>query len=265
MTHPDLPKFESPPVNEVAMGVKFEPIEGLTLAHFGLFWATLRDEFGKSEEAIPLGTPADIPMRAGGGPLPRLWLVHNDEQFLIQLQPNIFYFNWRRRGEKQAYPSYDSIRPLFEKYLSSFFAFLEHEGLPTPSAFSCDLTYVNIIPTLAEKMEKIELGYLFPDFSWNSTEERALTHPKAVNWHSAFDLADEAGDLTAKIQSATNKEDGSSVIKFEINASGGTKLLSLSETDTWFEIAHSAIVMAFADLTISDAQRELWGRKNGAA
>lgn len=247
------------------MGVKFKPIDGLTLGHFGLFWGALRDTFGSSEEAVPLRKLTDPAIRKGGGVLPRLWLISNDEQYLIQLQPDVFYFNWRRREEKQAYPSYDSIRPLFEKYLSSFLAFLEHENLPTPPEFSCELTYVNIIPTITEKMEIIDLGYLFPDFSWNSTEERTLTHPKAVNWHSLFDLDDEAGDLTVKIQSATSNEDGSPVIRLEINASGGDKWLSISETDTWFDIAHSAIVTAFVDLTSGDAQRELWRRKNGAA
>ncbi len=265
MTRTDLPKFKSPPVNEVAMGVKFEPIEGLTLAHFGIFWATLRDEFGKSEEAIPLGTPTDTPLRVGGGPLPRLWLVHNDEQFLIQLQPNIFYFNWRRRDDDQVYPSYDAINPLFRKYLALYFTLLSSEGLPPPVAFSCDLSYINLITEQSNDAAKGSLTNPFPDFVWRQSKERFLPRPKAVNWHSVFDLPDGAGDLSARVQSATRVADGSAVLRFEIKATGGEQRLTLKETENWFDIAHRAIVLSFVDMTDSDIQREVWKRTDDAS
>ena len=265
MTRTSLPKFKAPPVNEVAMGVKFAPIEGLTLAHFGLFWATLRDEFARSEEAIPFGTPTEIPVREGGLPLPRLWLVHNDEQFLIQLQPNIFYFNWRRRDDDQTYPSYDAINPLFRKYLTLYFTLLSSEGLPPPVAFSCDMSYINLITEQSNDSANGSPTNLFPDFVWRQSKERFLPRPKAVNWHSVFDLPDGAGDLSARVQSATRVADGSAVLRFEIKATGGEQRLTLKETEKWFDIAHRAIVLSFVDMTNSDIQREVWKRTDDAS
>ena len=260
MTRTGLPKFKTPPVNEVAMGVKFEPIEGLTLAHFGLFWGTLRDEFTRSEEAIPLGTPTDMSVRKGGLPLPRLWLIQNDEKYLIQLQPDIFYFNWRKRDDKQKYPSYDYISPLFRRYLKLYFELLDRETLPVPEEFICDLTYVNLIAEQVAEPKTADLNYLFPDFSWRQLEDRALPRPKAVNWISVFDLAGGAVELSAKIQTAKSGVDDSPVLRFEIKASSGNPRLRLEETEKWFDLAHRAIVTSFADLTSDEAQRELWRR-----
>ena len=142
----DLPHFEAPPINEVAMGVRFAPIEGLVLTHFGLFWSLLREEFSKSEEAIPLSISETLAVGKTGLPQPRLWLIHNEDQYLIQLQPNMFYFNWRRQDEAQDYPRYSSIKPLFYDYWQRYVEFLAREQLPQPEAVNCNLTYVNIIP-----------------------------------------------------------------------------------------------------------------------
>ena len=256
----DLPHFEAPPINEVAMGVKFAPIEGLLLSHFGLFWSSLRGEFGKSEEAVPLGSFEDLVMSKAGPPLPRTWLIHNDGQYLIQLQPNLFYFNWRRQDEVQNYPRYSTIKPLFHDYLQRYIEFLAREQLPQPDAVNCDLTYVNMIPTSPNGGSRDSFSSLFPDLSWRQAEDRFLTVPKTLSWQTTFDLPDGAGELTAKIQSAKRVSDDLPVLRFEITARGIGSKLPLNEIDHWFDLAHQTIVLSFVDLTSGETQREVWKR-----
>lgn len=256
----DLPHFEAPPINEVAMGVTFAPIQGLRLSHFGLFWSSVRSEYGKTEEAVPLGSFEDLAMSMSGGPLPRIWLIHNDEQYLIQLQPNIFYFNWRRKGEDQSYPRYYTIKPLFYDNLKRYFEFLTQEQLPLPEVVNCNLTYVNIIPEGQNGDARKGLNGLFPDMNWRHATDRFLPMPKALNWQTTFDMADDVGELTAKVQNAKRVSDGLPVIRFEINVRSSGTELPLDETEHWFDLAHQAIVTSFVDLTSVEAQRDIWKR-----
>lgn len=260
----DLPDFEAPPINEVAMGVRFAPIQGLVLAHFGLFWSSLKDEFGKSEEAMPLGPFDELPMSTGGGPLPRTWLIHNDEQFLIQLQPNLFFFNWRRRDEAQSYPRYSTIKPLFQDYLQRFMEFLVQEELPGPEEVSCDLTYVNVIPKDQYEGSNDGLGSLFPDLTWRQEGDRFLQTPKNQTWQATFDLPDAAGELTAKIQSALRLPGNLPVLRFELTARSKGLKLPMAEIEHWFDLAHRVIVLSFVDLTSDELQRKVWKRVDGA-
>ena len=264
MTRPDLPHFKAPPINEVVMGVRFAQIEGLQLTHFGLFWSLLRGEFGRSEEASPLGTIEDLIISKGGGPLPRTWLIHNDEQYLIQLQPNIFFFNWRRQKDTGEYPRYATIKPLFHDYLHRFLEFLTKEQLPLPEAANCELTYVNMIPERQIGGAIDGIGGMFPDLSWRQLKDRYLQAPNSIIWQTTFDLPDDAGELTTKIQSAKRVADDVSYLRFEISARGVGSKLPMDTLEGWFDLAHEAIVLSFVDLTGIEMQREVWERTDGA-
>lgn len=264
MTQKNLPHFETPPVNEVAMGVRFVPIEGLHLAHFGLFWSLLRTKFGRSEEAVPLGTIDDLIMSKVGGPLPRIWLIHNDEQYLIQLQPNIFYFNWRRREDTGEYPRYATIKPLFHDYFHQFLEFLTREQLPNPKAANCELTYVNLIPESQIGGSIDGIGGMIPNLSWKQLKDRYLQAPNSINWQTTFDRPDDAGELTIKIQSAKRVADDVSYLRFEISARSVGSKLPLDTLENWFDLAHEAIVLSFVDLTSIEMQRDVWNRVDGA-
>lgn len=247
------------------MGIRFKPIDGLTLAHLGLFWASVKDDFGKSEEASPLMDSLDEASLRSGVLYPRLWLIQNDDQYLIQLQPNIFFFNWRRQQDDQNYPSFSTITPLFHKYLGLYIKFLADLDLPPPEAVSCDLTYVNMIPDEKDGEPNYGFSNLFPDLVWRNNEDRFLPVPKALSWQTTFDFLEDVGELTAKIQSAKRKSDGQPLLRFELTARNRDSRLPLDEIDGWFEIAHRMIVMSFADLTSSEAQTQVWKRVGDAS
>jgi len=261
----NLPNFEAPPINEVAMGVQFAPIEGLLHTHFGLFWSLVKEEFSKSDEAAPLGTAEGLWINQKTNvPLPRTWLVHDETQCLIQLQPDIFYFNWRRQADDQNYPSYAEIKPLFYKYLWRYVDFLTGEKLLPPEQVKCDLTYVNIIPR-GEGDEPVEfLAELLPDVSWRLAKDRYLPLPKALSWQATIEI-EEAIELTANVNPAARKTDDHPVLRLQISARDTGPGSSLDATEPWFDRAHDAIVLSFIDLTSERKQRELWKRTDAAS
>lgn len=260
-----LPDFEDPPIHEVVIGVKFPPIDGLMLTHFGLFWALLKDEFTTSQEAVPLGQIDEQPVRVSGLPLPRVWLIHEEQQYLLQLQPNLFYFNWRQQDPKVQYPRYKTIKPLFYRHLDAFFTFLEKEGLALPELLSCNLTYINLIDGDPESGLKDLYGSLFPDASWRHLDDRYLSTPTAINWQSTFDMPEGDGELAAKIQSAKRRSDSHPLLRFEINVQSPSSGLPLDQTEAWLDSAHKAIVLSFADLTSEEMQRSIWKRSDGTS
>jgi uncharacterized protein (TIGR04255 family) len=90
----DLPDFNNPPLDEVALSVQFEPIQGLQTPQIGLFWSTLRRDFLKTEQHPPLDPvieqfgPALRPSVrfeiSNAHPEPRCWFLREDSTDLIR-------------------------------------------------------------------------------------------------------------------------------------------------------------------------------------
>jgi hypothetical protein len=90
----------SPPINEVVCGFIFEPPDGLDSVLVGAYWSTRRDEFPGRQVSPPI---ADAPFFGNILPL-RTLLIDRAEAFLLQIQADRFYLNWRRR--KGEYPRF---------------------------------------------------------------------------------------------------------------------------------------------------------------
>lgn len=259
----DLPHFEEPPIHEVAIGFKFAAIKDLSSTHFGLFWAQLKEEFGVCREVAQLSTSDGPIFNEIGLPQSRLWLIHNDQQHLMQLQSNIFYFNWRRTSQNQDYPRFSSITPFFYDNWQRYVAFLGEVGLPQPEAVECNLTYVNNISPDQNVYSNIGSSGLFPDVNWRQLDNRYLPPPKTFDWQAIFDI-DETLELTAKVQSGVSAAGNDPVLRFEIAATDLRPNSPVNETQKWFDDAHKAIVLSFADLTDPTTQHKLWKRADGA-
>ncbi len=51
----ELPDYHNPPAVETALGVRFSPIEGWNVFHYGLLLSKFKDEYPKQELHPPLG------------------------------------------------------------------------------------------------------------------------------------------------------------------------------------------------------------------
>ncbi len=162
--------------------------------------------------------------------------------------------------EKQEYPHYESIKPLFQKHLAQFFNFLGGEGFDQPEPSICQLAYINTIPK-GQGWETIaDIQKILPDLCWRDRDDRFLPPLQNLYWQGGVDLPEESGQLSIKLQNAIQKAGDTPVFRLEIVAQGIGKDRSISDIWSWFDLAHKWIVRGFADLTDREVQIEHWKR-----
>jgi hypothetical protein len=86
----------SPPINEVVCGFIFDPLKGLDPVLVGAYWGTRVEEFPGKQIGPPI---ADVTAPFFGDmPMFRTLLIDKTQAFLLQIQTDRFYLNWRRRN-----------------------------------------------------------------------------------------------------------------------------------------------------------------------
>ena len=256
----DQPKYENPPVVEVAIGVTFEKLPNFKLPHTGLFWGKIKSEFPHCEHASPMGSKEEVFDSKISLPIPRIWLINETRDKLIQLQDTRFYFNWRKTGEKSEYPSYDEIKKTFLVHWTNFNKFLGKIGQDPVNITNCELSYINHIPKDQGWSKLSEINKVFPNIDWSKTQNGFLKNPNAISSLTVFPFPDGKGTLTVKIDSGTRNLDSLPIISLEMATKGLGEDKSDDAVWKWFELAHDWIVRGFADLTDLKVQEKIWKR-----
>jgi uncharacterized protein (TIGR04255 family) len=257
-------KYKHPPINELIIGAYFDqPIIPLHSEHIGLFWGQVRKEFPKIQQQPELSLPIVAPhfsfqigLTDEPYPMPRFWLVAEDETTLMQIQKNAFILNWRKRDTD--YPHFENVKSSFDKYFELYLSFLRRElGIEGINIQVAELTYSNLI----------ESGEYWKDASDTATLIPSLSIPNPgmpiegnldFNYLTAYKLA---SDLTLNVAVRTGRkatETAKSVLVLEFRAVGAFGAESKVEVDSWYEKAHDAIGRCFTAMTNSDIQRRYW-------
>lgn len=212
-----LPDYKKPPVIEVACGIVFETVGSFKGHRLGLFWQKVRDKFPVCEHAARLGFPPESLDLANY--LPRVWFVSEEQNMLIQLQDDRFFFNWRRIQHEEAYPRYSTIIEAFKTNLGIFQGFLEEEKLGSVKPEKCELTYINHIPK-GEGWESLsDINEVFRDFAWDSNE-RFLPAPLSLGGQVVFPLPNDKGRLNVTLQHGERKLGKYPILILQISARG---------------------------------------------
>ncbi len=252
-----LPDFKKPPVIEVVCGIVFEKIENFRAHHLGLFWQKVQGEFPTCEHAARLGFNSESPDLTNY--LPRVWFVSKEQNRLIQLQDDRFFFNWRKTEQEKAYPQYSTIIEAFKANLGIFQEFLKEEGLGSVNPNTCELTYINHIPKGEGWKSLNDISGVFRDIAWDSSE-RFLPEPIGLGGQLVFSLGEDKGRLNIILQHGEKKIDKCPILILQISARGLGGNKSMEKVWDWFEIAHEWIVCGFADLTGTTIQKDVWQR-----
>jgi len=267
----DLPDYEVPPIDEVAIGVQLvSPIEGFVDPHAGLFWERVKDRYPKAEthprvESMPqpfalnpnLPPPLSFPFSPNAGS--RTFLISDDDAYLLQIQNNRFFRNWRRRQE-QEYPHFDELASDFQADLLVFRSFLADEGLRERPIGLFEVTYINWIADLAMH------EFLRPASNTDLDTDGIRPWPETQTWQAAYGCTNETGDTVARL----NVQCASATRTTESGFEQGTQFAftfsepadpvideqSLPELLT---SARRAIVRSFTQLTTEPAH-ERWRR-----
>jgi uncharacterized protein (TIGR04255 family) len=256
MSASTLPSYEAPPVIEVVLGLTFETLSLVKFPHIGLFWDTIRSEFPNCQQAPTLGNINSVIEPESGVPLPRVWLINQEDDNLIQLQKNKFLFNWRKRAS--SYPRFEPVSTKFFKYLFSFKQFLEENDLGLIRPSECELTYINHIPKGTGWEAPADVGFVLPDVCWQRRKERFLPDPGALNWNVSFALPKDVGTLFVKLNSAIRIPDNMPLLILELTVKRSVPDEPDDKIKAWYATAREWIVRGFEDLTSEKVQMEHW-------
>jgi uncharacterized protein (TIGR04255 family) len=272
LTRPQLPDFKRPPVTEVALSMQFETLRGLRAIHLGSLWDKLdRIRFPKVEEqpAVPksverfgsstaLGPPRfeflNLP------PLPRYFFISNDETEVVQVQPDRFTFNWRKRSPDDEYPRYEQVVGKFEELARVFELFLAEQRLGTIVIEQAEITYVNEI---AGKSASTRMEAVLSVFSGAYTTNY-LPPPEQVNVALMFPV-ESAGKQVGRlyVNSAASTNPDAPGMQLTLIARGKLAGTDIKAAVEFCGLGRAAIVNGFASIT-SKEMHKAWERTDDA-
>lgn len=266
-----MPDYSSPPLNEVVLGVQFEPHEGYQQVRAGEVWNLYRQDYPIVQEHQALsptfetfGLPQAAQFNFGiisGASHDRFWFLSPSQDELIQFQNDRLLHNWRKFGDHtNEYPRYEAIIRKFEAELRSLERYMMSLGSRPDQRLKInqsEITYINHIPC----------------------EGDAGTACQSAKWLSLFNIDDyRFEDFNCTFRRRALRADGSPYARLTCQAAVGSEpkkgriiVLTLTfrgapQHDTidsaleFLGVGRQMIVEFFTQITTKEAH-VAWGRK----
>ena len=269
----DLPDFDEPPLDEVALSVQFNPLPRLQAPHIGLLWSNYKDQFPIIEQHPSIdpvferfGPPEGPSVKfeiSATPPIPRSWFLKKDGTELIQVQQDRFIHNWRKVNTSDLYPRYEHVRGEFEKELEIFCSFVNTENLGEFSPNQCEVTYTNVITTENDIRHGLA-GDVFTPISLNYSDN-CLGEPENIRFATQYIFNDSSGDpigrLHISIKPAFKVSDNRPMFILNMTARGEPKGKEAKDILSFFDLGREWIVRGFTSIT-SPEMHKFWRRKD---
>lgn len=268
---PDLPSFLRPPVREVALGIRFDPLP-LELPHVVTLWERLRADLPGFEQQPPLPPtpPEDLSTdlqpqiqlaMVAAPPLPRFWLVSDDRTEVCQVQSDRLVVNWRQERAEDVYPRYEHVRDLLRSCAATFTDVLKEAGIEGIHVFQAEVDYVNQIDRGEGWDDLSDLGNVFTFFNPVDIDE---TRPAPSTGGAAFQFlvpntADPVGRLYLDV--VTSTRDDLRVLNLVLRSRVPLNDGELDDAFGALDFGRSSIVRTFAAVT-TPAMHERWEREH---
>ena len=195
-----FPKLEQPPVVEVVCGVVYEAIPQIDPFLLGLYWKQREPFFKQRLLQPPLLDATDMILGQGIGPV-RSWLVSKDEVFVVQVQADRFYLNWRRR--KDDYPRFNdpaTNKPgLLSRFLDEFKQFSDFVTKEIGASFKI------------ERLQLSKIDHFVESRDWEGMADLA----KLLPWLSPFEKF--SSTKTPEVTLSFSEDSGNSALRVSMN------------------------------------------------
>lgn len=266
-----LPDFQHPPVDEVALSLQFQPIQGFDVPHFGLYWDLIRGEFPRTEIKPPIpnlteefGPHAAFSRQIGLAllelPEIRCWYLDGAGNRLLQVQRDRFVSNWRKLIGNEGYPRYPELREQLHRQWLRFCEFLRNEKLDLPKVNQCEVTYVNHIEYGKGWTGYGELDKVVAALATPRAKNRFLPEPERMNMGVVYPLGENAGRLHVAFSPVLRARDGKEVLQMTLTARGAPKSSMDNDVFEWLDLGRKWVVRGFADFT-TDTMHKVWGKQ----
>jgi uncharacterized protein (TIGR04255 family) len=270
----DLPDFKTPPVTEVVLGVQFNSLDKFLSPHLGLIWEAFKADFPKVEEQAPIpptfetfgAHPQFLPglnlsISLGGGQMPRVFFINDDNTQLIQVQKDRFIHNWRKVASGGEYPRFERMLENFELGFRKFADIIAANQLGTLEPNQCEVSYFNQIP-IPEDGSAIELmGNLFAHSPAKETLDELGT-PEDFRTLVRYVMRRKDGSPRGRLLVSCEpawRADGVPIVQMTLTARGVPDVATIEGVSEFLQSGRIQMVKAFAKLT-SARMHEKWGR-----
>jgi uncharacterized protein (TIGR04255 family) len=262
-----------PPVIETVLGVHFHPIQGLTAAHFGIFWKTvLRPDWTRAVEAPPIveqterfsdmpswlnispGSVIAVPLSAHSSS--RLQISNSTGDRMVQLQSNRFHYNWKRT--EGPYPSYFAVREEFSQQFRHFRQFVEEQGLGQVKPFQWEVTYVDYIPPGVLWQSPEDWHKVIPGLLGGRHQDTLRLESVTGDWR--YEITPKRGRVYINLGLGKPDEKEMPGILLQWTARGPITGESEGALSQGLDLAHDVLLKKFLDVTSPEAHRA-WGLK----
>jgi uncharacterized protein (TIGR04255 family) len=246
--------------------------------HSGLLWERFAEMYPKVEEHPPLDpvfetfgarqpTVQRISFQLPPAPdTLRYWFVSQDDNEVLQVQPDRLVHNWRQRRREDLYPRYEPLRERFEREIGVAADFFREFGIGEIVCNQCEVGYINQIP-LSEGDVRLRLSDILTVYQETYSDDflREM-EMEAGRLSTSFALPGESGTeplgrLHINTQPAFVPPANTMVLRLTVTARGKPTDETTAGALTWLDRAREAGVRAFASVTTPKMHR-LWGRRS---
>lgn len=272
----DLPKFRSPPVSEVRIGMVIQPVH-IPVVELPALFESLQDTYPLRTELAPRPTQVmgekdlgligfrvdltDIP------PIPLIRFESADRSRWLEVQSDALTCGWKSR-EDGSYPAYESLRRDFIHLTEIFGSFwLKHHGDDELYIVQAGISYHNDFSVDADSaIEGLSRAFVLPA----ATTELifpGLPPMRSVAQNFSFPHS-RRGDTYAILRTAATvtHETDSADVRFNLrfwgkpfDPEGESDPEGVDATLRFMDEGHRAIVTAFDSATTPEMHKR-WGR-----
>lgn len=268
------PKFENPPVTEVALSISFNRLGNLNAVRLGQLWSKFKREFPRTEEHPPLVPVVETFAKPKQSnleisvetvfPAPRVWFLNEQGTELIQIQQDQFVHNWRKVEGDEEYPCYEKIKQTFLEQLEKFEEFLSSEQLGSIVPRQCEVTYVNHIYSgdgwsdHGELDKVIEIwGAKYSDNFLPKMENSTFASRHIIPGKNA----EPFGRLHIKVEPRFKVSDGKPIFIMTLTARGRPLDEGIEGALQFLDVGHEWVVRGFTSITTAKMWK-IWGKKD---
>lgn len=185
----------------------------------------VKNEYPYTEDNMPLVDEATLGQFEviQMPPLRRVFLIHTDHTYLMQLQPDRFVHNWRKTKDSDEYPNFEAAKQKFLHGWGLLQRFVAERQLGTIELKSYEVTYINHFIEKPGSFPLAAEAYI-PVFNWKSARSKEfLPSPNVLGLDLRFPMPDNKGVLRVSVKHGKRLTDDADVMLMQMTAQGPAK------------------------------------------
>ena len=256
-----LPNFSNPPLDEVVLGVQFDPCPNYSSIFAKDVWELYCEEFPSTAEHQALSPQFEVfgghnpqsgfQVNFGQAPVrSRLWFISKEQNHLLQFQDDRLLLNWRRYPNGQEYPRFEQIAKDFNDYLIRLKNFFQEKFEFAMKINQAEVSYINNIPI--DNYSDISDWFSF----WNDNQLKI--DGLSTNFIEVINDVDNQpfARLTHELSSVISAEDGKKAFQFALSFRGKPDGEDVESGMKFIREGRKKIVVRFCEATTKEAQKK---------